>query len=74
MSCKNAEVFLLILGFYLPVVDSCHSLNKIHHPSSIIRRRFVDELVIHKRPDALILMHMGADVHVHKAFSVDLSR
>ena len=72
MGCEGAEVLAVVVYLHLPVVDSCHCLYEICHSSSFVGARLIDELIVDEGPDSLVLVHVGSDVQIHHAPSVEL--
>ena len=72
MGCEGAEVLAVVVYLHLPVVDSCHCLYKICHSSSFVWTRLIDELIVDEGPYPLVLVHVGSDVEVDHAPSVEL--
>ena len=73
VSSIGTEILRLVVGFYLPIVYSSNRLDEIDHSSSFERRRLVNKLIVDKRPNSLVLMHMGTYVEINHPFSVKLS-
>ena len=72
MGCERAEVLTVVVDLHLPVVDPCHCLYEICHSSSFVGTRLVDKLVVDEGPYPLVLVHVGSDVEVDHALSVEL--
>jgi hypothetical protein len=66
----DAEILWLIVFFDNPIIDSSNCFHKIGQPSSIVRRTFIYKLVVDEGPNTLVLMHVRANVEVHKPLSL----
>ena len=73
VGCKGTEVLWFVVLLDDPVIYPSDGFHKVSQSSSIVRRAFVNKLVLNKRPDSFILMHMRAIVKVNKSFAFKLS-
>jgi hypothetical protein len=65
MRCIRTEIFRHIVLLYNKIIHSTYRLHKVSQPPSIVRRRLIYELIINKRPDPFILMHMRTNIKIH---------
>lgn len=72
MGAKYTKVEPGVVNFDDEVVDPSDCLHERHKPPSSIRRLFLeDKFVIHQRVNPFVLVHVGTNVQVNKAFSLD---
>lgn len=69
----GTEILRLVVGLNLPIVDSSNCFNEIDQSSSFERRRLINKLIVNKRPNSLVLMHMRSNVEINHPLSIKLS-